>query len=148
MRCMNNDLVALYWRFKAPETAPGKLIVTVRFAAETRQAVVTRISTQAGYPSPPVLRVGGVIKAPKKIVNVAPIYPQEAMDAKVQGVVVIETVIDEAGAVKEAWVVQSVPMLDQAALDAVRQWRYEPTLMNGAPRPIQCAVTVNFTLAP
>ena len=136
------------WRFKAPDVAPGKLIVTVRFAAETRQAVVTRISARAGYPSPPVLKVGGVIKAPKKLVNVQPVYPQEAMDAKVQGVVVMETVIDEAGAVKEAWVLQSVPMLDQAALDAVRQWRYEPTLMNGVPRPVQVTVTVNFTLAP
>jgi len=93
-----------------------------------------------------VLRVGGVIKAPKKIVNVAPIYPQEAMDAKVQGVVVIETVIDEAGAVKEAWVVQSVPMLDQAALDAVMQWEFTPTRLNGQPVPVLMTVTVQFTL--
>ena len=87
-------------------------------------------------------------RPPTKIVNVAPIYPQEAQDAKVQGVVVIETVIDEAGAVKEAWVLKSVPLLDEPALEAVRQWRYQPTLMNGVPRPVRMTVTVNFTLAP
>ena len=76
------------------------------------------------------------------------VYPQEAQDAKVQGVVVIETVIDEAGAVKEAWVLKSVPMLDEAALEAVRQWRYAPTLLNGVPKPVRMTVTVNFTLAP
>jgi len=134
------------WRFRAPEVAPGKLIVTVRFAADTRQAVVTRISAQAGYPSPPVLRVGGAIKAPQKIVNVQPVYPQDAKDAKVTGIVVIEMVVDEGGGVREAWVLKSVPLLDQAALDAVKQWKYSPTLLNGAPVPVQVTATVSFTL--
>ena len=83
-----------------------------------------------------------------KIVNVNPVYPQEAQDAKVQGVVIIEAIIDEAGAVKEAWILKSVPLLDEPALEAVRHWRYEPTLMNGVPRSVRMTVTVNFTLAP
>jgi len=110
------------------------------------------LSTFVARPGPPsddgALRIGGVIKPPTKIVNVNPVYPEEAKDAKVQGVVIIEAVIDEAGAVKEAWVLKSVPLLDEPALEAVRHWRYEPTLLNGVPKAVRMTVTVNFTLAP
>jgi protein TonB len=136
------------WRFEAPERLPASVLVRVRFAGETRQASVTGITAVSGYAPAPVLKAGGVIKPPKKILNVQPIYPQEAKDAKIEGVVIIDAIIDEGGGVKEAWVVRSVPRLDEAALDAVKQWRFEPTLMNGAPVPIQITTTVNFTLAP
>ena len=134
------------WRFEAPVRTPASALVRVRFAAETRQATVTSINAVSGYAPTRVLRPGGDLKPPKKIANVQPIYPQEAQDLKVQGVVIIEAVIDEGGGVKEAWVVKSIPMLDEAALDAVKQWRFEPTLMNGAPIPVQITTTVNFAL--
>jgi TonB family protein len=92
------------------------------------------------------LRVGGVIKPPQRIVDVKPVYPQDAKDAKVQGVVVMEAVIGPDGKVKEAKVLRSVPMLDQAALDAVRQWEFAPTLLNGVAQTMIMTVTVNFTL--
>jgi TonB family protein len=151
------------WRFVPPQAAPAIARVSVAFDLANSRATFGPVQPLSGFPMPPsssfasappppssgeVLRVGGHIKPPTKVVNVAPTYPQEAQDAKVQGVVVIETVIDEAGGVKEAWVLQSIPMLDEAALDAVRQWRYQPTLMNGAPRPVRMTVSVNFTLAP
>ncbi len=92
------------------------------------------------------LRVGGQIRPPQKVLHVSPVYPQEAKDAGVQGVVIIEAKIGPDGSVAEAWVLRSIPVLDQAALDAVRQWRYAPTLLNGAPVPVIMTITVNFTL--
>jgi TonB family protein len=96
--------------------------------------------------SDPPLRVGGTIKPPTKLKNVNPVYPQEAQDAKVQGVVIIEARIERDGTVGRARVLRSIPMLDDAAVDAVRQWEFTPTLLNGAPMPVMMTVTVNFTL--
>jgi protein TonB len=96
-------------------------------------------------PSAPV-RVGGNIKAPTKTRNVNPIYPPIAQSARVQGVVIIEATIGPDGRVKDAKVLRSIPLLDQAALDAVKQWQFTPTLLNGVPVPVIMTVTVNFTL--
>jgi TonB family protein len=133
------------WRFEAPTRTPASVLVRVRFAAETRQASIAGVTPVKGYIARRVLRPG---QPPKKLVNVQPIYPQEAQDAKVTGVVVVDMILDGDGTVHEAWVTQSVPMLDQAALDAVRQWKFEPTLLNGAPVPVRITVSVNFSLAP
>ncbi len=92
------------------------------------------------------VRVGGNIKPPVKLRDVRPVYPPEAFDAKVQGVVIIEATIDTLGSIMEAHVIRSVPLLDQAALDAVRQWQFAPTFLNGAPVPVIMTVTVNFSL--
>jgi TonB family protein len=92
------------------------------------------------------VRVGGDIKVPAKIQDVKPVYPPEALAAKVQGIVILEAVVGVDGAVEKARVLRSVPGLDQAAIDAVQQWRFTPTLLNGAPVPVIMTVTVNFTL--
>jgi TonB family protein len=92
------------------------------------------------------LRVGGAIKPPLKTLDVKPVYPKEAIDAKVQGVVIMDIVIGPDGRVKDAKIIRSVPTLDQAALDAVRQWEFQPTLLNGAAQHVIMTVTVNFTL--
>lgn len=97
--------------------------------------------------APPV-RVGGNIRPPARIAFVEPAYPAVARSAGVQGVVIIELVIGTDGAISNARVLRSIPLLDQAALDAVRQWRYEPTLLNGAPVPVIMTATVNFSLPP
>jgi protein TonB len=60
--------------------------------------------------------------------------------------VIIEATIDREGRVTEARLLRSIPLLDQAALEAVRQWEYEPTLLNGVTVPVIMTVTVNFTL--
>jgi protein TonB len=96
-------------------------------------------------PSAPV-RVGGNIKQPTKTKDVRPVYPPIAQSARVQGVVIIEATIGADGRVKEAKVLRSIPLLDQSALDAVRQWVFTPTLLNGVPVPVIMTVTVNFTL--
>jgi len=91
------------------------------------------------------VRVGGQVRPPLRVKEVAPVYPAIAQSARVQGDVVIEATIDEAGKVADARVVKSVPLLDQAALDAVRQWEYRPSLLNGVPTAVVMTVTVKFT---
>ena len=90
------------------------------------------------------IRVGGKIKPPIKMNDVAPVYPAIAQNAGVTGVVIVEATIGADGKVIDAKVLRSVPMLDQAALDAVRQWEYAPTLLNGVPVPVVMTVTINF----
>ncbi len=94
--------------------------------------------------TPPV-RVGEVAM-PRKIHDVAPIYPPPAVAARIQGTVVIEAIISTAGDVQDARVIKSVPFLDAAALEAVRQWVYTPTRHNGKPVPVILQVKIEFKL--
>lgn len=100
-------------------------------------------------PPPPqaAVRVGGQIKEPKKLKNVAPAYPDIAKQARVQGVVILECTISPQGKVSDVKVLRGIPLLDQAAIDAVKQWVYTPTLLNGVPVPVIMTVTVNFKLS-
>lgn len=92
------------------------------------------------------VRPGGRIMPPNKIKDVAPVYPAIAKSAGVSGTVTIEATIGTDGKVVDAVVVRSSsPLLDQAALDAVQQWEYLPTMLNGVPVPITVTVTINFT---
>jgi protein TonB len=77
---------------------------------------------------------------------VNPVYPEEAIAAQIQGVVLLQIVIAMDGSVLDARVLRSLPMLDQAAIDAVRQWQYEATILNGAPVEVEMNVYINFTL--
>jgi protein TonB len=102
-------------------------------------------------PPPPVappdpIVVGGHIKAPARIKYVMPEYPDIARAARVQGVVIIEAIIGADGRVEQARVLRSNPLLEQAALAAVRAWVYTPTLLNGRPTPVSMTVTVQFRL--
>ena len=105
-------------------------------------------------PPPPVelidgqapVRVGGNIKPPTKTRDVKPVYPADALDARVTGVVIIEATIDSLGNVSTARVLRGQPLLDQAALDAVKEWQFTPTMMNGVAVPVIMTVTVNFTM--
>ena len=90
--------------------------------------------------------MGGNIAAPKKLKDVPPVYPPLAQQARVQGVVIIEATIGGDGAVRNTRVLRSIPLLDAAALDAVRQWEFAPTLLNGVAVPVIMTVTVNFSL--
>ena len=91
------------------------------------------------------IRVGGKISPPIKMNDVKPVYPEIARNAGVTGVVIIEATVGADGKVIDAKVLRSVPLLDQAALDAVRQWEYSPTLLNGVPVPVVMTVTIRFT---
>jgi periplasmic protein TonB len=99
-------------------------------------------------PPPPVkpVPVHSLLKPPVKLVDVRPVYPDVAMRARVEGVVIIEAVISPTGDVREARVLRPAPLLDEAALTAVRQWKFTPSLLNGIPVPVVMTVTVTFTL--
>jgi len=98
-------------------------------------------------PAPPKpIRVHEGMKAPYKIVDVPPVYPGVAQRARVDGVVILEAVIDAQGRVATVRVLRSIALLDQAAVDAVKQWRFTPALLNAEPVPVVMTVTVNFKL--
>jgi protein TonB len=86
------------------------------------------------------------IRTPDKVVNVAPIYPEVARRARREGVVILETVIDAAGNVTSVRVLKGDLLLDQAALDAVQQWKFTPATLNGEAIPVVMTVTVMFKL--
>jgi len=96
-------------------------------------------------PSAPV-RVGGRVKEPHLLHRVEPLYPALAKQIHVQGTVVIDAIVDEQGNVTELKVVSGPPLLIQAATDAVRQWKYQPTYLNDQPVPVQLNVIVTFHL--
>ena len=96
--------------------------------------------------TPAPLRVGGIIRQPQKLHHVAPLYPEVARAARVSGIVILEAVLAEDGTVRDVSVLRSVPLLDAAAIAAVREWRFTPTLLNGTPVPVVMTVTVAFNL--
>jgi len=91
-------------------------------------------------------RVGSGLNPPKRIAYTAPVYPQVAVSARIEGIVILEATIDAQGVVQNVTVLRSLPMLDRAAIEAVKQWRYQPTRLNGQAIPIIMTVTVNFSL--
>ena len=100
---------------------------------------------QPPRPAAPV-RVADLPVTPRKIVDARPIYPEIARTARVEGTVILEAVLDTGGRVTQLRVLRSVPMLDQAALDAVRQWRYTPSLYGGHPVSVLMTITMRFQL--
>jgi protein TonB len=101
-------------------------------------------------PAPPAAKpvwVGGAVKEPRKLKDVRPVYPDIAVQARVQGVVILECVIDPTGRVVDAKVLRGNPILDDAAVAAVEQWVYTPTLLNGQPVSIMMTVTVQFRIS-
>ena len=103
-------------------------------------------------PPPPVaqppIRLRSGMEPPRKTLNVLPKYPTNAQLARIEGTVVLDAVIDATGRVTDVRVIRSIRLLDQAAIDAVRAWRFTPTLLNGNPVPILLTVTVQFRLGP
>lgn len=102
-------------------------------------------------PPPPVsrrppVRVGGVVLESKTIKRVVPEYPELAKRARVSGAVILQVNVDEEGDVYDVKVLNGHPLLQEAAVNAVRQWKYSPTLLNGEPVPVVAMVTVVFSL--
>jgi periplasmic protein TonB len=144
--------------FVAPVEVPNE-IPTEEFASDTGY-VAGGVDTggvpggivggvEGGMPGAPAdepVRVGGEIQPPKKVKDVRPEYPSTARTARVEGTVILEAVIDTRGLVADVRVLKSIPLLDEAAVEAVKQWRYQATLLNGEAVPIVMTVTVNFGL--
>jgi protein TonB len=96
-------------------------------------------------PQQPV-RIGGQISAPELLQRVEPVYPDIAVIAKVQGTVILEAVVATDGTVESVKVLRPVKFLDGAAIDAVKQWRYKPLILNGMPTPFVLTVTLTFSI--
>jgi protein TonB len=114
--------------------------------ARAALAVAMVLATAFAVAAQDPVHVGGDMPPPQRIKHVDPVYPAEAIRARVEGVVVIDATVDPAGRVSRAEVKRSIPMLDQAAVDAVRQWEYTPTLVNGVAVPVLITVSVGFSL--
>jgi periplasmic protein TonB len=97
-------------------------------------------------PQPRLVRAGHGVREPKKIVSIPPEYPELAKRAGIEGVVILEAVIDVSGRVDQVKVLSSIPMLNDAAIRAVKQWRYTPTELNGVPVPVLLTITVRFSI--
>ena len=107
------------------------------------------LAQPAPSPPPPLrpVRVGALIKAPELIQRVQPTYPDIAVAVQVEGTVILEATVDAEGQVATVRVLASPShLLDAAAVEAVKQWRYAPLLLNGTPAPFVLTVTVNFAL--
>jgi protein TonB len=107
--------------------------------------VVGGVMTEAKPDVP--LRVGGDVKAPVVINRVEPVYPEVARKARISGIVIVECIIDKTGNVTNVQVLKPLPFgLDQAAVDAVKRWRFKPGTLNGQPVDVIFNLTVNFKL--
>jgi periplasmic protein TonB len=99
-----------------------------------------------GKPSEPAILAVGDVKPPRLVRRIEPEYPGIAREARIEGIVILEATTDVYGRVSSVRVLRSVPLLDEAAAAAVRQWVYEPLMLNGRPRPVTFTVTVRFVL--
>jgi periplasmic protein TonB len=153
------------WQYDPPADGPIAFDVTFAFMPGAEPRMVTHgapavfgapASSIPPVPPPPpapgwpanAVRVGGNMKMPVKTKHVAPNYPAIAQTAGVQGVVILELIIGGDGKVQDARILRSIPLLDQSAVDAVKQWEFTPTLLNGSPVPVIMTATVQFTLQP
>ncbi len=101
---------------------------------------------EAPKPKVPRLRIGGNVAASQLKHKVQPHYPQEARDNRIQGTVRLHVVLSTAGKVQQLETISGDPVLAKAALEAVRQWQYKPTLLNGEPVEVDTTVDVVFSL--
>ena len=136
-----------------PVTAVGGVVggVPGGVAGGTMGGVIGGIigSTSANMPKiapPKTVRVSGGVIAGNLIHQVVPEYPAMAKTARVQGTVVLHAIISKNGTIENLQVISGHPMLQQAAMDAVRQWRYRPYVLNGEPVEVDTTINVNFEL--
>jgi periplasmic protein TonB len=100
-------------------------------------------------PPPPTVtpvRVGGMVRVPQLLNRVTPAYPAIAVAARTSAILVLEATVGADGRVQEVKVLRGQPLFDQAAVDAVKQWRYRPLLLNGVPVPFIVTVTLSFSV--
>lgn len=98
-------------------------------------------------PPAKVVRVGGQLVAPERVRYVQPVYPQLAVASHISAIIILEAQVDIRGIVKTVSVLRGHPLFDDAAVEAVKQWRYKPLLLNGEPTEFILTVTVAFNLS-
>jgi TonB family protein len=140
------------WQYDTPARPPITFSVAFTFKPD---ADTTSTQIAAAVPLPPLpirprppepVRAGSILMSPRLVTRVEPVYPPQALAARVEGMVIVEARVDATGRVTNATVLRSIPLLDQAALDAVRQWVYAPMCLEGGPIPSILTVPVSFNL--
>jgi TonB family protein len=138
------------WLYEPPSDAPVAFNVVIAFTSQGDGEVIAQGAGRSDrlLPADDIPHVGspGMLGGPTKVKHVNPVYPQSARDAKITGVVLLEASIGADGRVIDARVVRSIPELDAAALDAVKQWEFTPTAINGVPTPVTIATAIQFSL--
>jgi protein TonB len=130
---------------------PPRMTAVVGGIANNFSGATGGVASMAPPPPPPPppapIRVGGQVKEPKRVSGPNPIYPKIAQAAKVQGMVILEATITKEGNVRDIKVLRPQPMgMTDAAVEAVKNWKYSPPLLNGVPVDVIMTVTVNFAL--
>jgi periplasmic protein TonB len=158
---------AAQWIYEPPVAAPLSFEVAIRFTAEgdavAGEPSAAREAHTAGAALDPAawnapgaadlppwfdgaVPVSYLLKAPIRTRHVAPVYPDAALQARIEGMVLLQARIEADGTIRHARVLRSIPALDQAALDAILQWEFAPSLRDGQPVPVIMLVTVQFAL--
>jgi TonB family protein len=152
LRVEKPGFATLFREFNVKEDSKVDRGLTLALGSVQQQVTIAAQGTPAATPTPSApkpLRVGGALEQANLIVKIQPIYPTAAKAAGIQGTVLFEMVVSKEGEPLDIRVLSSPDdSLTQSALDAVRQWRYKPTLLNGNPVEIVTDVVVNYTLAP
>jgi len=140
-----------------PDLTPDEPEIVERHAIEETpvewddQTVLGTVDTvpppPVGRPAPPKIVDVGQIEAPRVLERVRPAYTRAAIDARIQGAVIVELVIGEQGAVENVRVLRGLPLgLTESAVAAVRRWRFEPSTLDGRPVKVRYRLTVHFEL--
>jgi protein TonB len=132
--------------FKEAELPPDVVNNTGVFGGIPGQGISAMAPPPPKPTTPTRVKQGGNVTAASIITQTRPVYPPLARQARIQGNVVLHAIIDKDGKVAQLEVISGHPLLVQAALDAVKQWRYKPTQLNGDPVEVDTTITVTFTM--
>ena len=123
----------------------GSGAYTIRIETPEAHSMLTNTPNLSGPPG--AMKIGGNVEAANLLSTVKPIYPPLAKMARQQGTVKFQATISKQGNVEDLMLISGPPLLVQSAMDAVRQWTYRPTLVNGAPVEVVTTIDVNFSLS-
>ena len=141
--------VAVFKEAELPPDITNNTNQTGVFGGIPGQGLMAGASAVAPPPkaAPPArIKQGGEVTAASIITQTRPAYPALARQARIQGTVVLHAIIDKEGKVAQLEIVSGHPLLVQSALDAVKQWRYKPTQLNGEPVEVDTTIQVTFTM--
>ena len=139
------------WLYEPPADGPIAFDVVIGFSSEGDGEVIAQSAGRTSQTAPSIVpqptdRGGSNVQNPRKVKHVNPVYPAAAREQKITGVVILEARIETDGRILEARVLRSIPELDDAALEAVKQWEFTPTVINGVPTPVTMTMTIQFSL--
>lgn len=127
------------------EAAPGALEITQN-SSDNAISELVNVPTSVPHAAPQALKVSQGVSQGLLVKKVAPIYPQQALQMKIQGAVQIMATISKDGNITNLKLLSGDPILARAAMDAVKQWKYQPYYLDSQPVAIQTEITVNFKL--